>query len=139
MWWNWNTQVVTKLKNSNSDKTQELKMWRTQIVTKLKNSKCDKTQKFKLHRKKLNNSNCDKTATIRNLNICGGKKPKKGPLVRTFWHLANQWYVLWAAFCDCRNVFVLGAWRSVKFWGNLHGLATFLEVFSLFPVSGGNF
>ena len=51
------TQMATKLKNSNCGKTQKLKFWptfknsncdKTQIVTKLKNSNCDKTQKLKL-------------------------------------------------------------------------------------------
>ena len=37
---NSNTQIVTKLKNSKSDKTQKLKWWQ--------NSNCDKTQKLKL-------------------------------------------------------------------------------------------
>ena len=40
-----------KLKNSNGDKTQKLKIVtkvKTQIVTKLKNSNSDKTQKLKL-------------------------------------------------------------------------------------------
>ena len=38
------TDIVTKLKNSNCDKTQKLKLWtnsKTQIVTKLKNQNCD--------------------------------------------------------------------------------------------------
>ena len=44
-------QNVTKLKNSNCDKTQKLKSGQnttTQIMTKLKNSNFDKTQKLKL-------------------------------------------------------------------------------------------
>ena len=57
-------QIVTKIKNSNFDKTQELKIRKNKknkIVTKLKkiffftkinNSNCDKTKK---------NSNCNKT------------------------------------------------------------------------------
>ena len=78
---------MTKLKNTNCDKTQKIKllqkskaqivtklknsMWRnfkTQIVTKLKNSNCDKTQKIKLLPNSKNQivtnlkySNCDKT------------------------------------------------------------------------------
>ena len=53
--------TVTKLKNSNCDQTQELKLWekktqklklstnsKTQVVTKPKNSKCNRTQKPKL-------------------------------------------------------------------------------------------
>jgi hypothetical protein len=42
--------MVTKLENSNYDKTKKLKMWqnsKTQNVTKLKNSNCDKTWKMK--------------------------------------------------------------------------------------------
>ena len=68
---------MTKPKNPECDKTQELKMWqnsktlivtklKTQIVTKLKNLSCDKTQKLKLWQNsknqivtKLKNSNCD--------------------------------------------------------------------------------
>ena len=40
-------QIVMKLKNSNCDKTQKLKLWwnsKTKIVMKLKNSNCDETQ-----------------------------------------------------------------------------------------------
>ena len=79
--------MVTKLKNSNCDKTQNLKMWqnstcdKTQVVTKLKlwrnsncdkNSSCDKTQivtKLKLWEKtqklKCDNSECDKTRELK--------------------------------------------------------------------------
>ena len=42
-----NRQIVTKRKNSNFDKTQNLNFWRNseiQIVTKLNNTNCDKTQ-----------------------------------------------------------------------------------------------
>ena len=73
-----NPQIVTKLKNSNcddlqklklwqnykiknSDKTKKLKLWqnsKTRIVTKLKKSNCDKTQKTQIVTK-LENSNCD--------------------------------------------------------------------------------
>ena len=50
------TQNVTKLKNSQCDQTQKLKMGqnsksdnsKTKNVTKIKNSKCDKTQKPKM-------------------------------------------------------------------------------------------
>ena len=58
--------MVKKLKNSNIDKTQKIKLWqisktkivtklKPQIVTKLKNSNCDKTKK---------NSNCYKTQNL---------------------------------------------------------------------------
>ena len=76
-----------KLKNSNCDENQNLKLWRkskTQIVMKLKNSNLDETQKLKLWLnskteiltilklwqtqivKKLNTSNCDKTQIVTN-------------------------------------------------------------------------
>ena len=65
-------KIVTKLRNTNCDKAQKLKLWQnseTQITTKLQNSNCDnsKTQivtKFKksnCDKKKLKNSNCNKT------------------------------------------------------------------------------
>ena len=51
MWQKSKTQIVTKLKDSNCDKTQKLK-WspnsKTKFVTKLKNSNCHKTQLLKL-------------------------------------------------------------------------------------------
>ena len=43
------TQIVVKLKNSNCDKTQKLKLWwnsKTQIVINLKISNCEETQKL---------------------------------------------------------------------------------------------
>ena len=54
------SQIVTKLKNSNSDKTQKnkLRQKKTQVVTKLKNSNCDKTKKNQIVTK-LKNANCD--------------------------------------------------------------------------------
>ena len=42
------TKMLTKLKNSNYDKTQYIKLWQNliiQILTKLKNTNCDKTLK----------------------------------------------------------------------------------------------
>ena len=48
---NLKTQIVTKIKNSNCDKTQKLKLWqnsKTQIATKLENLNCDKTKKSEL-------------------------------------------------------------------------------------------
>ena len=55
--WQNSTQIVTKLKNVNCDKTQILKLWQksTQIVTKL--------NKIVLWQK--NCDNCDKTLTIK--------------------------------------------------------------------------
>ena len=59
MWWNSETQIVMKLKNSKGDKTQKFNCdnsscGKTQIVLRLKlwqNSSCDQTK----------NSNCDKS------------------------------------------------------------------------------
>ena len=54
MWWNSKTQIVMKLKNSNCDETQNLKVWwnsKTPIVTKLQlwqNSKTQNVSKIKL-------------------------------------------------------------------------------------------
>ena len=45
------TEIVTKFKNSDYEKTQNLKLWqnsKTQIVIKLQNPNNDKTQKLKL-------------------------------------------------------------------------------------------
>ena len=53
---------MTKLKNSNGDKNQMIKLWEnstTEIVTKLNKWSCDKTQKLKLWQ----NSNCDNLKT----------------------------------------------------------------------------
>ena len=101
---------MTKLKNSNCDKTQivrkslKLKSDKTQIVTKVGNSNFDKTQKLKLWQN-LKTKIGTKLEICKNLNLWRPKKLKKGLLVRTFWHLDNRWDVLWAAFCDSRDVF----------------------------------
>ena len=53
LWQNLKTQILTNSKNQIVS-TQKLKFWqnsnydKTQIVTKLKNSNCDKAQKLKL-------------------------------------------------------------------------------------------
>ena len=74
---------MTKLKNSNCNKTRDSncdltqtvkkettkKCDKTQIVTKLKNSKCDKLKKTQITREKLKNSICDKTWNTTNLNL----------------------------------------------------------------------
>ena len=105
---------MTKLKNSNGDKTQivtKLNLWKKRNY-----SKCDKTQ----IRKKVNNSNCDKTQNSncdksqklylwQNLNynksqFMRRKNLQKGLLVGTFWHLDNRWDVLWAVLCNSRDV-----------------------------------
>ena len=77
---NLKTHIVTKLKPSNCDKTQNLKFWqysktqigtkKTQIITKLKALNCDKSPKKLLWQKSTTqiitaeNSNCDKTQII---------------------------------------------------------------------------
>ena len=81
---------MTKLKLGK--KTQELKLWgkkpsKTQIVTILKNS------------------NCDKSWIMTTLNLWEEENIYKGLLVGTYWHLNNRWAVLWAAFCDSRDVY----------------------------------
>ena len=45
LWWNLKTQIVTKLKFG---QTKFHRKTQTQIVMKLKNSKCDETQKLEL-------------------------------------------------------------------------------------------
>ena len=134
LWWNlktqivikFKTQIVMKLKSSNGDETHKLKWWlnsKTQIVMKLKNSNCEETKKPKFWQ----NSNCDKTKKLKcdkiqivtklkknqivtklewQISIYEKKKKLKSLLVRTFWHLDNQWAVLWAAFCDSCDVLV---------------------------------
>ena len=74
------TQIVTKLKNSNCDKTQKLKFWQNsktetetehnifmvipcRNVTKFINSNCDKAKKENCD--KTQNSNCDKTKKVK--------------------------------------------------------------------------
>ena len=64
---------MMKLKYSNCDETQKLKLWwnSTQIVMKLKNSNCGETQKTQIAMK-LKNSDWDETQIVRklkNLNI----------------------------------------------------------------------
>ena len=99
------TKIVTKLKTQNVTK---LKFWQnsiTQNVTKLKlwhNSKTQIVTKLYL--------NCYKTWIMTNLNLWEEKQISMGLLGRTFWHLDNWCYVLWAAFCDSRNVFLQFLW-----------------------------
>ena len=72
---------MTKLKNSNFDKTQKLKLRpnaKFLNVTKFKNSNCDKTKKENWD--KTQNSNCDKTQKLKlrqNLKTQIGKNLKK--------------------------------------------------------------
>ena len=78
------TQIVIKLKNSNCDQTQELKLWKikklkllynskTEMVTELKNSNSYKTNKKNSNYNKTKlvtklkwwqNSKCDKTQVV---------------------------------------------------------------------------
>ena len=102
------TQMMTKPKNPNSDKTQKVKLWQ--------NSNCDKTLKLKLWPNfntqivtKLKNSNCGKTWIMTNLNL-------KVYFSKNIWHCDNLWYVLWEAFCDSRNVFFFGQTVVASWW-----------------------
>ena len=64
------TQIVMKLKNSNGDKTQKLKLWqnsKTQIVTKLKNSNCDNLKTQIVTTEILTKQNYDKTQVVTKL------------------------------------------------------------------------
>ena len=92
------TQIVTKpklIQKSNCEEKNIKSLFdKTQIKTKLKNSNCDQTQKLKLWQ----NLKYDNSQLLK-------KKHSKGHLVRTFWHLDNQWDVFWAAFWNPRDVF----------------------------------
>ena len=60
-----------KLKNSYCDETQNLKQQqktKSQIKTKLKNSNCDKTKKNQIVTK-LKKSNCEKTQIVTKLKL----------------------------------------------------------------------
>ena len=124
LWWNLKTQAMMKLKhlncdktkkNSNGDKTLKLKWWqkkkksklwhksitqtmkKNQIVTKKnhENSICDNSQKLKLWWY----LNYDKFQLMQRMFF-------NDILIRTFWHLDNQWDVLWASFCNSCNVLI---------------------------------
>ena len=113
------TQKVTKLKSSNCDKTQNVKLWqnqnykkssKTQIVTKLENWNCDKIQKLKLwqnsktHCDKIQDSTYEKiqkTKIVRKLKTQIVTKlfcllqmlshiKKNYISVKTIWHIDNQ-------------------------------------------------
>ena len=70
LWQNWKTQIVTKLKNSDFDKTwikTKFKLWKnlncdkSQVVKKLKlwhHSNCERKKELKI--KMWQNLNCDK-------------------------------------------------------------------------------
>ena len=70
------TQMVTKLKNSNGDKTPKVKWWqnsKSQIVTKLK--KTQVVTKLKLwENSNCDNSNCYKTQNVTTLEVWANSK-----------------------------------------------------------------
>ena len=86
--WNSKTQIVMKLENSNCDKTQ------TQIVMNPNNSKCDEIQKLKLWQ----NSNCDKFQIVTKLKLYKNSNCDKT------WKLKNS-------NCEEKN-------QKLKFWQN---------------------
>ena len=78
-----------KLKNTDFDKTQHLKLWqnsKTLIVTKLKNSNCVKTKKKTQIVTKLKNTNCDKT---QKLKLCQNSTTQRG--TRYCWGWPQYW------------------------------------------------
>ena len=82
LWQNSKTQILTKLNIKNCDQTQKLKLW--QIWT---------AQMW------LNSTNQIVTSQIVT-NSVTNQFLAKCLLLKTTWHLANQWDVLVAAFCD---------------------------------------
>ena len=119
MWQNSKSQIVTKLKNSNCDRTQKLKLWpnsklklgknpNTQIVQKVKNANGDKTQKVKL---------CKFFKTLTTLKYSNRDKTQKLKL----W--PNSKLKLWQnSYCDKTPIVTkLKMWRNVaklKLWQN---------------------
>ena len=98
---------IKKTQTSKCNKTQNSNYDETQIMTKLNYSKCDQNQIVT----KLKNYNFYKAFLLlwQNLNydkslLMRIKKKYEGLLVRTFWHIDNWFDVLWAAFCDSRDV-----------------------------------
>ena len=87
------TQIVTRLKNSNYDKTQKLKLWqnaKTQIAMKLKNTNCDKTQKLKIWQNsktqivtKHKHFNCDETLKHKSWKNSKTRMAKKNKTLKT--------------------------------------------------------
>ena len=108
------TKKITKVENSYYDKTQKLWWWqhsKSQIVTKIKDSNCDKTQIViklksncdKTKKKtqigtKLNNSKCDKTQN--------SNSDKKSISDKNYFGKNNRWAVLGAAFCNLALFFL---------------------------------
>ena len=108
---------MTKLKKSNCDKTQKLKLWQTlttQIVTKLKNMKLWQNPNPQIVTK-LNNSNCDKTQKLK------------------FWSKNNFWQksfvknkltprqpmrCIWGSYLRPRDVFQIFCWMLSSEYSN---------------------
>ena len=127
MWQNLKNQIVTKLRNSNSDKPWQLKLWpnwktwncdktrtlelwqnlTTQIVTKLKPSNFDKTKKkLKLWPNskpkivtKLKNSICEKNQKLKFLHNSNYYKTQKLKL----WQNSQTQYVLFKTTWHLQN------------------------------------
>ena len=108
------------------EKTQKLTLlqnWKTKIVIKLKNFNCNKTEKRKLRPnsnqslKNFRNWNWDKNLTTQNVtklntstydktqNLIKRTISDKNMLLRTTWHLNNQWDVFKAAICNLAMFF----------------------------------
>ena len=88
MWQKSKTKNVTKLKNSNCNKTQELKLWQNSKTQLKKKKKTQIVTKFKTWKHQF----------MTKLNF--GHNFKGVLLVRTTWYLNNQRDVLRATFCD---------------------------------------
>ena len=110
-WHNTETQIVTKLKNSNCDQTKK-----TQIVTWRKNSNCDKTQKLKL----LPNSKTQNVTRRKNPNCGKTHKPK---LLQN----SKTQIVIKLKLCQYQNC---KKTQKLKVWQNLICL-NFLSQFSV--------
>ena len=86
------TQIMTRLKNSNNDKTQKFKLWQNS-----KNSNCDKTQKIKLW---LNSETQIVTVvivtvvTVAVVTVAVVTVPVNSFSKKKTLHLDNQWNVL---------------------------------------------
>ena len=115
MWLKSKTIIVTKLQNSNCDKTQKLKLWpnsKNQILTKLKNSNCDRTKKnqivTKLKKSNCDGSNSDSSDSSRVTYL--SQNNSTTCLVKTTWHLQNWWdfsgqlFAISRCFCNSHRL-----------------------------------
>ena len=86
---------MTKLKNWNWDQTQKVLMWqnsKTQIVTKLKKENCDKTQNLNCDKtQKLKLRQNLKTQIVTKLKYLNCDKTKKNPLILTKRKKSKLW------------------------------------------------